>query len=147
VARVLRTSTAELEDVIAVMAQQGCTIFKTDILSVLEAYHSAIEYLLRDGHSVSTPGAKYRVTIGGVFAGSDDAFDPARHQVRVSIRPGKRMLQALEHAEWAKLESNKLLPHPMHYTDVASGQRDEVLTPGGVGQLSGFRLRFDPADP
>ncbi len=146
VARVLRTSTADLDDVIAVMAQQGCTIFRADILSVLEAYHSAIEYLLRTGHSVNTPGAKYRVGIGGTFAGDDDAFDLARHQVRVNIVAGKRLVRALEHAEWVKLEANKPLPHPTHYSDVASGQCDQVLTPGGVGQLTGFRLRFDPAD-
>jgi hypothetical protein len=147
VARVLRSSTAELEDVIAVMTQQGCTIFKADVLSVLEAYHSAIESLLREGRNVNTPGVSYRVALGGVFTGSDDAFDPARHQVRVHARPGKRTLQALEHAAWEKVEANKPLPHPEHYTDVASGKRDAVLTPGGVGEISGFRLRFDPADP
>lgn len=146
-ARVLRSGTADIEDVIAIMAQQGCTIFKADILSVLEAYNKAVESLLLAGNTVVTEGAKYRVAVGGLFLGSDDAFDPARHQVRVSILPGKRTLEALEHAEWVKLESNKPLPHPMHYSDVASGTVDERLTPGGAGQCNGYRLGFDPADP
>jgi len=147
VARVLRSSTSNLDEVLEVMAQQGCTMFKADILAVLEAYHSAVEFLLRGGHSVNTPGIRYRTSIGGLFSGSDDAYDPARHEVRVHVLPGKRLLQALEHTPCAKLESNRPLPHPEHYTDIGSGQPDGPLTPGGVGQLSGFRLRFDPSDP
>lgn len=146
VARVLRTSTSDLDDVMAIMAQQGCTIFKSDVKAVLEAFHSAIEFLLLEGYSVNAESARYRVGIGGTFAGSEDTFDPDRHQVRIHIQPGKRIRQALEHAEWEKVEPHKPLPHPMHYTDIASGTRDETATPGGVGQVNGYRLRFDPAD-
>jgi len=146
-ARVLCTSTADLDDVMAIMVQQGCTIFKSDVKAVLEAFHSAIEYLLLEGYSVHAEGAKYRVGIGGTFEGSEDAFDPNRHEVRIHIQPGKRIRKALEDAEWEKVEPYKPLPHPMHYTDIESGTRDQILTPGGVGQVNGYRLRFDPADP
>jgi len=147
VARVVHSGTAELKEIIAVMVQQGCTMFESDIVGVLVAYRQAIESLLREGRSVNTEIAKYNVGISGVFTGSDDTFDPDRHQVRINVQPGKCLVQALAHAKWVKLEPNKPLPHLMHYSDVASGRRDGSLTPGGVGQINGFRLRFDPANP
>ncbi len=37
-------------------------------------------------------------------------------------------------------------PNPEVYNDFNSGERDSVLTSGGMGQLTGHRLKFDPAD-
>lgn len=145
VARVVHSGAAELKEIIAVMVQQGCTMFESDIVGVLVAYRQAIAFLLQEGRNVHTDLAKYSVGVNGVFTGPDDTFDPDRHKVRINVQPGKCLVQALAHAKWVKLEPNKPLPHPMHYSDVASGRRDGPLTPGGVGQVSGFRLRVDPA--
>jgi hypothetical protein len=35
----------------------------------------------------------------------------------------------------------------LDYTDLNSGELNRRITPGGMGQLTGYRLRFDPADP
>ena len=54
VARVQRVWAKGIDEVVEVMAQQGCTMFKADILGVLEAYYSAIESLVLNGESVNT---------------------------------------------------------------------------------------------
>ncbi len=139
--------TAELEDVIERMIEQGSTVVKADILSVLEDYHSAIESMVLEGMNVNTPGANFRASIKGVFDGQADIFDPNRHQIRAAVSPGRRFRRAIEgRARLVKQEAGKPEPKPLQYTDLNTSTRNSVLTPGGMGQLVGHRLKFDPAD-
>jgi len=139
--------TAELEDIIERMIAQGSTVVKADILSVLEDYHSAIESMVLEGMNVNTPGANYKVIIKGVFNGNTDAYDPSRHQVRAAVSPGKRFRKAIEErAQLVKQEAQKPKPNLLAYIDLNTSARNSVLTPGGMGQIVGHRLKFDPAD-
>lgn len=139
--------TAELEDVIERMIAQGSTVVKPDILSVLEDYHSAIESMVLEGMNVNTPGANFKVSIKGVFDGNTDAYDPSRHQVRAAVSPGKRFRNAIEErAQPVKQEAQTPRPNLLAYVDLNTDARNSVLTPGGMGQIEGHRLKFDPAD-
>jgi hypothetical protein len=77
------------------MIEQGSTVVKADILSVLEDYHSAIENMVLEGMNVNTPGANYSVSIKGIFDGQADTYDPSRHQVSPSTNPGRRFRKAI----------------------------------------------------
>lgn len=146
-AMVKTTGTAELEDVIERMIEQGSTVVKADILSVLEDYHSVIENMVLEGMNVNTPGANYSVSIRGTFEGQGDSFAPQRHQVRAAVNPGRRFRSAIEErAQPVKQEPVKPEPNPLEYIDLNSDARDSVLTPGGMGQVMGHRLKFDPED-
>ncbi len=141
------TGTADLEAVIARMIQRGSTVVKADILSVLEDYHATIEDMVLEGMNVNTPGANYGASVKGVFDGQADSFDPSRHQLSPTASPGKRFRRAIrERGQAAKQEAVRPRPNPLEYTDVNSGQRNSVLTPGGMGRVVGHRLKFDPAD-
>jgi len=139
--------TAELEDVIERIVAQGSTVTRADIVSVLEDYHTAIENLVLEGVNVNTPGANYRVSIKGVFTGLTDGFDPNRHQVRAVVSAGRRFRKAVQsRAQAVKDETLVPRPNPAEFTDINTGERNSVLTPGGMAQVTGHRLKFDPAD-
>jgi hypothetical protein len=146
-ALVQSNGTAELEDVIDRMIEQGSTVVKADILSVLEDYHTAIENMVLEGMSVLTPGANYGASIKGVFNGQADGFDPSRHQVRPTVSPGSRFRKAVEErAQPAKQEAVRPKPNLLEFTDLNSDVRNSTLTPGGMGQVVGHRLKFDAED-
>ncbi len=148
VARVQPTGTAELDNVIARMIERGSTVTKADILSVLEEYYSAIESMVLEGVNVNTPLANYGASIKGIFNGATDSYDPSRHQVAGTVSPGKRYRKTIrERGQTTKREARKPTPNPVVYVDVNSGERDSLLTPGGMGQIVGHRLKLDPADP
>ena len=87
-------------------------------------------------------------SIKGIFDGQADGYDHSRHQISAKVTPGKRYRRAIrERAQAVKQEAVKPKPNPLEYTDINSGERNSVLTPGGMGQLVGHRLKFDPADP
>ena len=92
-ALVQSTGTAELEDVIARMIQQGSTVTRPDIVSVLADYHTAIENLVLEGLNVNTPLANYGASIKGIFDGPADSYDPSRHQVAGTARPRQALPQ------------------------------------------------------
>jgi hypothetical protein len=144
-AKVKPAGTATLDDVIARMIDQGSTVVKSDILSVLESYYSAIESLVLEGKRVNTPNANYGASIRGTFEGQADSYDPNRHRVRGTVSPGKRYRKVIrERAKVAKEEAIQPRPNPLEYTDVTSEARNGALTPGGLGRVVGHRLKFDP---
>ena len=146
-AMVQPTGTAEMEAIIERMIQQGSTVVKADILSVLEDYHSAIENMVLEGMNVNTPSANFGASVKGVFDGQADSFDPSRHQLKGIVSPGKRFRKAIkERGQATKQEAVKPMPNLLEYTDLNSGERNSVLTPGGMGQVVGHRLKFDGSD-
>jgi hypothetical protein len=146
-ARVQPTGTAELDDVIDRMIDMGSTVGKADAFSVLEDYYSAIESMVLEGKNVNTPAANYKASIRGVFDGPEDSFDPERHQLRGAVSSGKRFRDTIEeHGEPVKREAVKPRPNPLEYIDFTHEASNSTLTPGGMGQVVGHRLKFDPTD-
>ncbi len=147
-ARVRSVGTAGMDEIIERMIQQGSTVTRADIVSVLEDYHTAVENLLLQGMNVNTPLANFSVSIRGVFHGMADTFDPSRHQLSAAIVAGPRLRKTLgERGQAVKEEAVKPAPNPVDYIDLNSGERNGHLTPGGMGQIVGHRLKFNPADP
>jgi hypothetical protein len=145
---VVSAGTVEQEGVIQRMIERGSTVTEADILAVLHDYHAAIESLALDGFKVLTPGVNYFTCIKGVFKGQSDSFDPSRHRVEPSTRPGKQYRRTIrERARVRKVEASKPAPNPLTYTDFGSQQSNSVITPGGMAQIVGHRLKFDAADP
>ncbi len=138
----------ELEDVIDRMIERGSTVTKADALAVLQEYHAAIANLVLQGFKVNTPGASYGASIKGNFTGQNDTFDPSRHHLDPSVSAGSDFRHAIrEHGQVQKLEATSPSPNPTQYLDTNSGQSNTILTPGGMGHITGYRLKFDPADP
>ncbi|MCB8983462.1 MAG: DUF4469 domain-containing protein [Ardenticatenaceae bacterium] len=142
------SGTAELDAVIERMIQQGSTVTRADTLSVLEDYYTAVESMILEGWNVNTPLTNFSASIRGVFHGRTDSFDPSRHQVSAAVTAGKRLRQTMSaRAQTVKQEAQRPSPSPLDYIDINSGLRNSALTPGGMGQILGHRLKFDPAQP
>jgi len=146
-AMVQPNGTAEMEAVIQRMIEQGSTVTRADIFSVLEDYHSALESLVLEGFNVLTPCANFGASIKGIFDGQADIFDPARHRVWPNVVPGTRLrTTVVSRGQTTKGEAVMPRPNLLEFIDINSGERNSVLTPGGMAQLIGHRLKFDPAD-
>ena len=58
-AYVSASNTVDLENLINWMLERGSTVTKADILSVLEDFGSALEFMLNEGYNVNTPFANF----------------------------------------------------------------------------------------
>ncbi len=146
-AMVQPAGTAELENVIERMIRQGSTVTRADIVSVLEDFFTAVENMVLEGMNVNTPGANFGASVKGVFDGAGDSYNIARHQVVATVTPGKRFRAAVkENAQLVKGEASKPMPNPIEFTDINSGERNSIVTPGGMGRVIGSRLKVDTDD-
>ena len=83
----------------------------------------------------------------GTATQKGDSFDPTRHQLRGTVSAGKRYRKAVsKEGKTNEAEARVRTPNPEEYNDLNTGERNSVLTAGGMGQLVGHRLKFDPAD-
>jgi hypothetical protein len=146
-AQVQPTYIADLDDIVERIVGHGTTVARSDLYSALEDFFTAIEEFLQAGVFVRTPLACFRVSLAGTFTDTEDAFDPARHQVLPRIIPATRLRKALrDHSEVAKQRTIRPRPVPTKFVDVNTGSLDDVVTPGGAARLVGYDLKFDPAD-
>ena len=149
VAVVQSAGTAEMEDVIDRMIEKGSTITRADIVGVLEDYYTTVEHLLLEGKRVRTPVANFSTSVRGLFDGPTDTFDRSRHRIAGIVNPGRRLRAAIQNwARASKQEASLPTPNPVAFIDANTGEKNTTLTPGGLGQLMGHRLKIaDPADP
>ncbi len=143
-ATVTPTRSVEMNDVIDRMVDRGSTVTKADILSVMEDFQKALEGFIREGASVIMPFAHYTASIKGVFEGQDDIYDSKRHQITININPGKE-IKALAKKELVveKHEAVKPTPNPAVFTDFNTGEKNTIITPGGMAKVLGHRLKFN----
>lgn len=145
-ARVESDRTVGLDEVADRIAGAGSTVTRVDALSVLEALQGVLQEYLVDGAHVSLPFANFRVGIQGVFADDDDQFDASRHAVVPRVQAGAALRRAFAGpVPTAKVAASRPAPAVLHVTDLNTGERDAALTPGGMAEVTGTRLRVDPS--
>lgn len=82
-----------------------------------------------------------------MFDSEVDRYDPARHQVAPTISPGARLRNVFStDAHVMRQEATVPAPNPRAYWDKNTDTRNQTLTPGGMGQVRGYRLKFDESD-
>nr|VFJ43920.1 MAG: protein of unknown function (DUF4469) with IG-like fold [Candidatus Kentron sp. FM]VFJ44268.1 MAG: protein of unknown function (DUF4469) with IG-like fold [Candidatus Kentron sp. FM]VFK06152.1 MAG: protein of unknown function (DUF4469) with IG-like fold [Candidatus Kentron sp. FM] len=145
-ARVQTTATVDLDVVARRMRDRGATVEEDEIVALLTDAIAACESLLLEGNRINFGAlCQFYPRITGIFDGPTDHFDAARHRVDVGATPGQDIRKTVrEGAQVTKVEATKPIPAPVRYVDLASGETDGTLTPGNIGTIDGYRLKFDP---
>lgn len=146
-AMVKSTRTADYQEVTKRIVARGSTVGEADAIAALQNALEAVKDLLAEGANVNLPFANFSISIKGVFDGPDDTFDPSRHQVVIQVAATKELRDALKQdVTVSKQETVVPAPNLIEYTDFETGERDSIITPGSMGQISGHRLKFDATD-
>jgi hypothetical protein len=142
------SGSADGDDLVQDIVDQGSTVGKPDILAVTAALKLACQRRVEQGQRVNYFGMMdFFPRIKGVFTGATDTFDPARHHVDVGASPGAELREAVQAgATVEKVETVKPAPNPIEYRDISSDEINDTATVGNIGQLTGSRLKFDPAE-
>ena len=89
--------TTSLRQIAEQMVREGSKYAEHEILGIAEQMIDVITERLRDGHSVNFGSMmRFRPSIKGRFETQDEAFDPKKHQLRVAVSVGRRLLKAVE---------------------------------------------------
>lgn len=135
-----------LEEIIDLMMEKGTTLTRADTAATLQVYGEVISALIAGGAAVNTPLINTSLSISGVFKGAADSFDKARHTINLNITAGTLLKEALSKVKTEKTQAADTSPYITQVTDVVSGKVNSQLTAGGIVELIGARLKFDPKD-
>ena len=135
-----------LDEIIDLMMDKGTTITRADVAATLQVYGEVCASLIKDGSALNTPLFNTALTIAGVFNGANDSFDKKRHTVNLNMTAGTLLRDAVTKVKCEKTEAAGTDPYITEVTDIVSGKTNEVLTKGGIVQITGSRLKFDAKD-
>ncbi len=147
-ARVRSLGIVDEATLIGDMLKRGTTLNRPDLEGTLHMLYDAILDRLAEGYTVSMAWAEIGLTIRGVFDSPQDTFDPARHVLDASVAASSKMRADLRRR--VSVQKSTVLekrPQPVALQDVTTGETNGPLTPGGMAELRGAFLKFDPADP
>ena len=130
------------EDLIEEITGPGSILKPTETDAVIDNYWSTITDYLRKGEGYSDDYIRTRFGISGVFQDEDDQYDPARHQVLISVVPKDAVTDATDDISLQKVDGQAITPVVDTIYDWGSGTDDDILTPGGVLEIKGNHLKI-----
>lgn len=143
-ARVLSNKVHDVDSIIKLMLKRGSTVTEADIKAVLTVLFDVIIDEVADGNNVNLPLVNIRPSITGVFTNISDSFDPSRHTKRASVTAGEELFSRMNEAKVEKITQPIAAPALIEFFDVNSGTSNSILTAGGIGQIAGEELKFNP---
>jgi hypothetical protein len=146
-ARVQSNKVHDVESITREMLRRGSTITEADVRAVLNVFFEVVTDEVCDGNSVNLPLVNIRPGITGVFASVTDSFDPSRHSRKANLTAGTQLIQRMAVATVSKINQPTAAPSLIEFLDVNSQTANSILTPGGIGQIIGEELKFNPGNP
>jgi hypothetical protein len=146
-ARILPNAVLNLDDIIKMMIRRGTTVTETDARAVIMLFMQVVAETVADGNHVNTPLVNIKPGILGLFKTALDTFDERRHTKRASLSSGTLLNNLMAHASVEKITHPLATPTILEYLDVSSGTSGSLITPSGIGQIIGDKLKFNPQNP
>jgi hypothetical protein len=135
-----------LAEIIRRIQSRNTGLSEAQLTASINEFIEEVGLITEEGDTVNTPLVNTNLSIPGVFDGAADSYDGKRHRTRINANAGARLTIALTKVKPQKVEVPEPAPHILETKDIVSDTVNETLTPGGVLQLRGSRLRFLPAE-
>lgn len=147
-AKVKPSGTVGFDDVVNRIIEQGSTVVKSDIYSVIEDMNNVIESMILEGNNVNLPMVNYKVSIKGKFEGPDDSYDSTRHEIIAKTSPGPRLRKTVaQRMTLSKMNASIPEPAIQVFINHVTKERNTTITPNGSSELIGYNLKYDQTDP
>lgn len=136
------------EEIIRRIVERGTTVAEADVAAVLRLQYDVVMDAVKEGYKVNSDLGNFDAGIKGVFDSEDEGFSPAAHRIVPRVSPSARMRRDIGDGISVQKEK-RILPMPIPYQvlDVASGDVNNLITPGSMAVLLGHRLKFNPDAP
>ena len=145
-ARVISNQVHDVDSITKEMLKRGSTITEADVRAVLKVFFDVVSDEVAEGNNVNLPLVNIKPGINGVFNNATDSFDPSRHIKKANVSSGLLLTQKLNAAKVEKVAYATAAPVLTEFTDVNSQSTNSILTPGGIAQIVGEELKFNPAN-
>ncbi|MGG8496850.1 DNA-binding domain-containing protein [Tenacibaculum sp. TC6] len=142
-ARVLTERTINQEELIEKMLQKRNLVSKTDIVAVLNSFYEEIIEAVEEGDNINLPIVNIGYSISGVFETEEDSFNPDTHKLHVNLNGGKLINEAKSTIPLQRIAPPITTTVINNCKDLVSNTSNTTLTPNGLFELNGIRLKVD----
>lgn len=129
------------------MMKRGSSLTRPDLYACTNLMFRVAADIVADGNHLNLPLLNIHPSISGLFNHHTDSFDNSRHKVRASITAGTLLTATLNEARTEKVDPPLNTPRLLVFEDIATNQKDTVITPGGIGKIMGRKLDFNIDNP
>jgi hypothetical protein len=143
-ARIMSNATLSLQDIVTLATKRGTSLTETDLSAAANLLFDVISDEVANGNNITLPLVNIRPSIKGVFTSAADSFDSSRHIKRASLSAGPLLTSNMQDAKVEKLTSQLPSPILVEFLDVNSATTNSLLTPGGIGSITGEELKYNP---
>nr|WP_129732208.1 DNA-binding domain-containing protein [Parabacteroides goldsteinii] len=148
VAAIQTKKSMTLSDVAAAISAERTEYRVDTITNIGTLIDEKIRQLVCDGYTVVTGSAQYAPSLGGVFIGDTGLIDPAVNKCAVNIAPSLAMRTEVAKVQ-PKFSGTVRRMGGARISlvkDVATGKTDGTITPGGMLDVTGTKIRCTGAD-
>jgi hypothetical protein len=145
-AQPVNVRTHDLEEIFKRISARYPGLTPAQIAAAVSEFFDEIYAITEEGDAINTPLVNTQFSMPKTYESAMDSYDPKRHSLKLNLTPGKRLRDAVRKVKPEKVIVAEPLPHILEVKDITSDTVNEMLTPGGVVQLRGGRLKFLPAE-
>lgn len=148
VAKVRTLRSVTIEDIARDIVRERTEYRLDTIVGIANLIDEKIRQLVCQGNTVVTGSAQYSPSITGVFTGETGVFDPAVNALGVNIVPSKALRDEVQKVRPEFTGRVKDLGGARIglVKDTVTGRTDGALSPGGIVEVTGNKIRSINAD-
>lgn len=140
-ARTVNVTTQTATDVLALITGPGSILKETETNAVINDYWKSIIKIIGQGNQYRDEFISIRIDIVGAFDGESDRFDPARHELKLSVTPSRKVKNVLQAIKLHYVKPEKEVPEHNEVYDWTSNTVNEELSPQGALVITGYNLK------
>jgi hypothetical protein len=145
--RVVTTKSLNEDDLINIAVSQRTELNPNTLRSSIQILKEIAKQQVSNGASVSFGLGYYSLAVNGVFLGDDAKWDNSKHGLTIRVTPTADLRAAVNSATVDVRGMAEIGTVINSVTDVASGEVNTRLTPGGAVNLSGSKIKIAGDNP
>lgn len=147
IARVVTGKIYTLQDLIDLMLSERNVLSRPDLEAAMTALEEAIVKIVRKGHSIHLPWVSFGYGMKGHFETIGTKRNPDDHPLELNFRAGSRLADAVAAVELRRIHAPDFGARIIRFIDYQSQTSNAKLTPGGMFEIIGERLRVAGDQP
>jgi hypothetical protein len=142
IARTDNEAILSIEEVCAALKNRGgFTGNYDDLIDHVKQYFDEAAYQLCDGFGVSTGYYSLHPNVGGIFDKTTEGYDNKKHPITFHFRSRAPLRNLVEHVEIEVEGLADVIGYIDEFIDVTTESVNESLTPGGLFNVSGHKIK------
>ena len=147
IARVMTGKIYTLQDLIDLILRERNVLSRPDLEAAMTALEEVIVKIVRKGHSIHLPWVSFGYGMKGRFARISTKRNPNDHPLELNFRAGSRLADAIAAVELRRIHAPDFGARIIRFIDYESQTSNAKLTPGGMFEIIGERLRVAGDQP